>query len=207
MLIYLVRHGESLGNRDRVHQDSKTKLTSDGIKQAELVAERLSKIPIDLIYASPHKRTTQTAEIISKKINKPIEFWNAIKEVIPPSETISRLYDDPESIKIYEQIHKNYIKGNWKYSDEETFEELNTRAEKVLQHLLTEHSEQNVLCVSHGIFIKMMAAIVSLGDSLTAENFLHFKHHTYSQNTGITIIEHTEKYGWSLNSWNDTNHL
>ncbi len=74
MNIYLVRHGESELNKVSVHQTEDTPLSPEGIKQANKLAERIKKLKIDFIYSSPYKRAKQTAEIISKKLKKPIEY-------------------------------------------------------------------------------------------------------------------------------------
>ena len=64
--IIIVRHGETEWNvaeifRGRIDID----LNETVIKQAELLAEYLSKIKIDAIYSSPLKRALKTAEIIA----------------------------------------------------------------------------------------------------------------------------------------------
>ena len=62
-LIYLVRHGESIGNRLRKclgHTD--LGLTDLGLLQAEKTADALSSIGFDAIYSSDLSRAMQTAE-------------------------------------------------------------------------------------------------------------------------------------------------
>ena len=55
------------------------------------IAERLSKLKIDLIYSSPYLRTKQTVEIISHKIKKSIEYWEDLIEVDLPKETFDEI--------------------------------------------------------------------------------------------------------------------
>ena len=207
MNIYLVRHGESKGNKVSTHQTEKTPLSADGLKQAKIVAERLKSIHIDVIYASPYKRTSQTANIISKKLKKPIEYWGELHEIRNPSEISELFYEHPESVRIRKLIEDNFALGNWKYSDEETYNDLKDRASKVLKHLLDKHKDQNVLCISHGTIIKMIIACAIFGENLTPEIFWNFRRHTWQENTGITRLEFTDKYGWGLMTWNDTAHL
>lgn len=65
--LYLIRHGERAGATED------TLLTDHGIRQAELTGEYLSKIGnIDLLFASPLRRTQQTAEIISIALKLPV---------------------------------------------------------------------------------------------------------------------------------------
>ena len=61
-IIYIIRHGESLGNYNRLflgHTDMD--LTERGYKQAEMTAEALKNIHIDAIYSSDLMRAYNTA--------------------------------------------------------------------------------------------------------------------------------------------------
>ncbi len=60
--IYLIRHGESLGNVNRIclgHTD--LGLTEKGTKQAELTAKRLSDVTVSAVYSSDLIRAYNTA--------------------------------------------------------------------------------------------------------------------------------------------------
>ena len=64
--IILVRHGETEWNVAEIFRGRiDIELNETGIRQAELLAEYLSKIRINAIYSSPLKRALKTAEIIS----------------------------------------------------------------------------------------------------------------------------------------------
>ena len=68
--IYIVRHGQTEWNilgKTQGHGDSN--LTAKGREQAELLAESMTKYPIDYIYSSDLGRAYQTAEIIGNKLN------------------------------------------------------------------------------------------------------------------------------------------
>jgi broad specificity phosphatase PhoE len=63
--LYLVRHGETMGNRIRRYQPHDMPLTDEGRAQARLVAVRLAEEgPFDAIYASDMARTLETAAAI-----------------------------------------------------------------------------------------------------------------------------------------------
>lgn len=207
MLVYFVRHGESEGNKNGIHHTSEVPLSEMGVKQAKAIAERLENIHFDLIYSSDLTRASQTAEIINKKLKLPIEYWGDITECKSPSEVRGKKIDDPEVVKIKRLIAQNYNKRNWKYSDEETFDELNLRIENVLNHLEKHHKDQTILCVSHSALIKSIVAKVLFGENLTPEIISEMKKHMWMENTGITICEHTNKYGWTLKTWSDSTHL
>ena len=207
MIIYLVRHGESEGNKKGFYQDPEVPLSEEGVKQGHIVVGRLKKHRIDIIYSSPMVRAKQTAEIISDQLKIPIELWENLKEIRNPSEIWGKPIENEKIIKIRELARKEFLKRNGRYSDEETFDELDKRAKGILEHLLLHHKEQNVLCISHATMIKMIICKAIFGKDLTPEIFLQLREHFWLKNTGIIVCEYTEKWGWTLVAWNDTSHI
>ncbi|WP_309067421.1 histidine phosphatase family protein [Microbacterium sp.] len=63
--IYLVRHGEQL---DAEHGMEDGPLSPRGRRQAELIADRLSGIPLQRVCHSPLVRATDTARIIAERL-------------------------------------------------------------------------------------------------------------------------------------------
>jgi probable phosphoglycerate mutase len=63
--IYLVRHGE---HQDAEHGLTDGPLSPRGRRQAELIADRLSGLPLDAIWHSPLLRAAETARAISERI-------------------------------------------------------------------------------------------------------------------------------------------
>ncbi|WP_203135732.1 histidine phosphatase family protein [Microbacterium sp. JZ31] len=63
--IYLVRHGEQL---DAEHGMEDGPLSPRGRRQAELIADRLSGIPLERVCHSPLVRATDTARIIAERL-------------------------------------------------------------------------------------------------------------------------------------------
>lgn len=67
MRLIIVRHGETLWNRQRRFQGvTDISLSKIGLLQAKLLAKKLSKEKIDVIYTSMLKRAIRTAEEIQK---------------------------------------------------------------------------------------------------------------------------------------------
>ncbi|HOM06497.1 MAG TPA: histidine phosphatase family protein [Syntrophales bacterium] len=74
MEIVLVRHGETLWNRQRrVQGVSDLDLTQEGRRQARLVARALRDAPIEAVYSSPLRRALATAEIINETRALPVK--------------------------------------------------------------------------------------------------------------------------------------
>jgi len=207
MKVYLVRHGESVGNKASVHQTSEMELSASGRVQAHLIAKRLKNIQLDLIYSSPLLRTRQTSEIISKTLGIPVEYWDNLAELKTPSEIHNKHINDPEIAKIKELVKENFANEGSRYSDEETFLELNGRVEKVLTHLIHEHQKQNIVCVSHASMIKAIISKMTFGERLTAQIFTDIRYHFWSTNTGISVCEYRNDGIWGITSWNDASHL
>jgi probable phosphoglycerate mutase len=207
MKVYFVRHGESVGNAGGLHQTTDMPLSEVGFAQAVRIAERLRKFKIDIIFASPVIRARETAEVISKNLNVPIEQWDELTEVKGPSEIGGKPVKDPEAFKIKKLIRENYSKVNWKYSDEENYEEINERAKKFLGHIIKYHSNLDILCVSHSTYIKFLVAKMLFGKDLTPEIARIFYHHTLMQNTGLTVCEYDKESGWLVRHLNDASHL
>ena len=66
MSIFLIRHGETAGNRDRIIQVPETPLSDRGLAQAARLGRRLAREPIAEIWSSHLRRAHQTAEAIER---------------------------------------------------------------------------------------------------------------------------------------------
>lgn len=197
-------------NADHLRQGAEGGLSDRGKEQARLTGERLKSFPVDVMLVSPYERTKETATIINTYVNKSIEYLDLLKERKNPSEIIGKWADDPEVRKITDLIDKSFHEGNLRYSDEENYDDLKNRAYNLLSYL-SERSEANILCVSHGIFLTMLIAVIKFGDQLTPEDYVKLSFYNQANNAGITVIEYdptdrkTSNKGWKLLAWNDFN--
>lgn len=208
--IYFVRHAESEGNVGPLRQGPSTPLSKRGIKQAEFVAKRFETILIDRILTSPQKRAEHTADEINKVLKKPIEYTDLLFERRRPSVQIGMPKDDPLMLKLDDELNVNFHNAEWRHSDEETFEDLKSRVLTLFAYVET-FPEDNILLVSHGIFLRMFTAVVIMGAELTSHQFWNFLLALEPDNAGITVFEQT-KYGdyeprFRLVTWNDHAHL
>jgi len=64
--IYLIRHGETPGNRDRIVQRAETPLSERGLQQARRLGRRLADHPLARIVASDLARADMTARCVSE---------------------------------------------------------------------------------------------------------------------------------------------
>lgn len=208
--IYFVRHAESEGNIGAVRQGPQTPLSEDGNKQAEIVAKRFSTIHIDKFLSSPQKRAKHTAETINKVLNKEIEFTDLLIERKRPSIVIGMDKKSPLVLEVEEKINKNMHVLDYRYSDEENFSDLKNRAIELFNYI-NNLTEENILIVTHGIFLRMILAYVILGKNLTSHEYWNFFVTLEVSNVGISVFKQ-EKFGdedpyWKLITWNDKSHL
>lgn len=206
MKIYLVRHGESEDSAKGLHQRPDSPLTKEGLKQAGLIAKRFKDIEIDVIFTSPFTRAKQLAEVISKHIDKPIEYSDLLVEIKRPTEVEGKKRDNPEVVEIKDKINKNYHDPNFRYSDEETFTDLKTRVYEMIK-FLENLNQDNVLLVTHGTFAQMLLALFTHGRNLTSKEFLDFKNTYRISKAGLNVFEYSPEWGWNVETWNDQTHL
>ncbi len=208
--IYFVRHGETLLNAAHIRQGSEGGLSDRGKEQARLTGERLKLFPIDIMLVSPFERTKETAAIINTYVDKTIEYSDLLKERKNPTEIIGKEAESPEVRKITDLIDKSFHEGTLRYSDEENFEDLKTRARELLAFLST-RPEVNILCVTHGIFLTMVIGYMQKGEALTPADYVKMSFYNQANNAGITVCEYDAwkkkevDKGWSLIAWNDYN--
>ena len=206
MKVYFIRHGESVLNKKRIHQYPDTPLSEEGREQAIRLAERFSDIDFDLLVTSTFKRAKETAEIVNTKHNKEILESPLFVETIRPSEILGKKYEAPDARVIYDEVLANRLDPDWRYSDEETFNDLVERGKKALQFLV-DHEAERIVVVTHGDILKFILSIMQHGDDLSLELFHRFRHFAPTKNTGVTVCHYDDEHGWYLISWNDHSHL
>ena len=207
MRIYLVRHGESEGNKERVFQDPKSPFSPDGQLQAQSVAKRFDGIPIDLLFASPYTRADMTAQAISNKLGVKVEYWDDLHEIKRPVTLIGKSIHSDEARLFEQHLLNSYQNSKPKLDGEEGFNDLRLRAQKILSHLVKNHQNQNILLVSHATTIKSIVFEAIFGENLNSKIFWNIRRHIITKNTGVTILEYSKKRGWVLVTWGDVSHL
>lgn len=201
MKVYLIRHGESQGNVDRIHMFPFDPLTNKGVKQAKKLAKSFQKLPIDLIITSSFIRAKHTAEIITERINKPFLESDLFVEAKRPKEIEGKKIDAPETTKIRMFIKDNFCNLKFRFSDEETLLDLKKRAEKALE-FIKKQKVKNILVVSHGDFIRMLVLLTISNSQTSPQEYLNMKNFVIN-NTGITLIEYINPK-WKLITWNSS---
>jgi broad specificity phosphatase PhoE len=153
MKVIVIRHGETQWNvegREMGHLDSP--LTLLGVRQAEAIAERLSKRTFGVLYSSDLGRAVQTAEAIASRCGHDVLldeglrernmgiFQGVIWEEIP--ERFPQEYSD------YKRIGFEYV-----IPGGESAKDRVERSIRVMTAMAERHSDTDVVVVTHSGFL------------------------------------------------------
>lgn len=195
--IFLVRHGHTDWNgEDRLQGSMDIELNDFGRRAVELLAERLRKEKIEVIYSSPLKRAYETARIINKFHNVEIIVLEELHE-IRCGEFEGLYYHD-----IKEKFPDFWEK--WRTSPQvampggESIEDVWKRAKKVLERVLADDRE-HVLISGHGAMNRMVMSVFMGIDPQTARYFKQ-------ENAALNVLEAKGDRRY-LVLWNDISHL
>ncbi|MEM4389191.1 MAG: histidine phosphatase family protein [Candidatus Micrarchaeia archaeon] len=151
MRLLLVRHGETDHNRLGIMQGQmQTRLSAAGRRQAEILADVLSKEKIDAIYSSTLVRAIETAEAIAAR--------HPHLKVQTAPELNERCYGVLEGMPIAEMRQRwpdEFEEGlEWEIFSRpeggEHFWDVQSRAVPFILNLAKKHPNQTVVVVSHG---------------------------------------------------------
>ena len=142
MKVYIVRHGQTIGNALEFHGLEDDDLTVLGIKQAEELRDKIKNMNFDIIICSPLIRTKHTAELLNVK-NKKISFDN-------------RLIERDAGV-FTKQSLENINPDDWwnlnpkeDYEDAETVKSVLDRIYEFLDELKKQYKDETILLVTHG---------------------------------------------------------
>jgi len=207
---YFVRHGQSEDNIAPVFQSPNSPLTEKGREQAELIAERIATLSFETLISSPYERARQTAEVIAKTTGKKPEYSNLFVERGKPTYINGKSYEDERANTLWREWEKSLYTPKMHVEDGENFDDLIARADKALA-FLRERTEQSIVVITHGYFLRTIVARVLLGDVLSGEAFRMVQRNASMQNTGITALRYQggfeQEPTWRLWVYNDHAHL
>jgi probable phosphoglycerate mutase len=146
--LILVRHGESLGNRDRIFATSPhdLPLTELGYRQAREAAERIEQLfRPELVVTSAYLRAHETARVIAGAMGLPLEVEPNLHEREMGAHR-GRPYDS----FLTEPDYDPQRPWAWKPQDGESYEEVQARVGPILDRLAAAHPARDVVVVSHG---------------------------------------------------------
>src|SRR5205823_14563552 len=199
--LFLVRHGATeLSAEDRFAGALDVALSSVGRQQAERLGARLAAEPIDVAFASPMRRTMDTARLIVAPIGIDVTPVDGIREVgHGRGEGMRR--DDVE--RQYPEEYDRYEHDPYSFAptDGESGLAVTARALPALLKIVEDNCEKRILVVSHKATIRLLLSSLlgfdprkyrdRLDQSPCALNIIDFKNLT---NARLTLFNDTSHY-------------
>lgn len=154
MTIYIVRHGETVENLQRILQGHMPgTLTEKGRAQVRGAAERLAKedVAFTRIVASDLRRAMDSAAIIAEKVPLPIIPMEMLRE---------RDWGKFTGMPISEATDRFRINGKWSFPEGTTETEtgIYERAQRALAELQKLYADETIIVVTHGQFARNLVA-------------------------------------------------
>ena len=214
--LYLVRHGQSMGNAGYDKEDLTLReqndplLTEKGLMQADLVGQYLKNIDFDHVYSSGLIRAICTADGILRyqKEKKPLNILPVLSEVgIAPEYdgiTVDEMKKFCETARLADGVSEDAPRVY--HSTFENEAEMFDRAREVMEHMRSRYSDgEKIAVVAHAAFLTILIFyIMGFNEAPVFDISI--------QNTGVTKVvfykEGTNPYGdISFEYINETAHL
>ena len=153
--IFLIRHGESIHNRDGNQLSGLTDvaMSLEGIKQCQLLARRIDRFQIQRVYSSPLSRAIETANIIFPNL-----------KIFMEKGLIEFNYGEYEG-KIANKINGDPIIDHWNHSPGNlTFpggDNTATHAGQIytaLKDIAQSSNETPIACITHRTSMRLLIA-------------------------------------------------
>ena len=189
MKIYLLRHGETVWNKERRLQGTQDiPLAPNGAEQLRQTGKHLADTGVifDTIVCSPLQRARESAKLAAGELGFPAD-----KIIINPL-FLERAFGAGEGL-VYDEAIAKYPDSN--YPGMETLEELFERAGKAIAHCEEHYADQTVLVIAHGGIIKACLVAASRG------KIDYFDKHIWIDNGSYCVLE-GQKDDWSITYYN-----
>ncbi len=196
--VYLVRHGQTAWNREEVFRGrADIPLNETGRTEALLTGQYLRGVKVDSLHSSPLSRALETAEAIARYQGKEVQILEGLIDIdFGGWQGISH-----EVVRErYEELYRQWKESPHlvRFPEGESLEEVRERALRAIHDVVRDHSDENLVMVSHRVVNKtVICGLLGLNNS-------HFWQ--IGQDTGcINVLEFGE--GFTLRCLNDTSHL
>ncbi len=198
--IFLIRHGATvLTAEDRFAGSTDVELSDEGRRQVGRLAERLSLIPVDAVYASPLGRTIETARILAAPHSMEVKACDGLKE-------ISHGHWEQLTRKEVEQAYPDEALA-WD-RDPYTFAPLGgesglavtARALPALLEIVQRHQGKPVIVVSHKATIRLLLS------SLLGFDPRRYRDNLDQDPAALNIVDFKDTVRARLMLFNDTSH-
>jgi broad specificity phosphatase PhoE len=206
--LILVRHGETLANRDFRYIGMRDDLLSEtGSAQAQLLAKALVILPVTAVYSSPLQRAVQTAQPIAEKHALAVRLEDDLRECsfgdwegLSRTEVLARSAEDQRLLQAWEQNPEIAP------PEGESFSAVLRRVVSLSTRLSQLHSGETIVLVSHVGPIKVLLC-AALNAPLSALFQLFLDPATISvvdwreQRSLVRLFNSHAHLGWEKGRW------
>jgi len=184
--LILVRHGETLGNREGRFQTYETPLSEEGRAQAARLAERLAaEGPVDALYASDQPRARETGEIVGRRLRLTPTLDPALRE-LDVGDWKGLLHD--EAAERYGVTFAGWLATGGRERTPgaagECCDDVAERAGAWLRRTLARHRGERVVAVTHGLTLSILLAEIAGEDRHVA-----LGRRLRQGNTAVNVVE------------------
>jgi broad specificity phosphatase PhoE len=171
---FFVRHGESEANLARIFSGRRdSPLTERGRAQAVTVADALSDVPFDRIVATPLSRSLDTALVIARRRNMPVDIVHDLVE-IDVGEKTGATFDEIAGLPEWQGDAFEA------WPDGESLAQVLERSLRALKAIHKESPGETVLVIGHGGVTRILVShFLGMLPKLDA---------TRQTNTAVTVI-------------------
>ena len=198
--IFLIRHGATvLTAEDRFAGSTDVELSDEGRAQVRRLAERLSLIPVDAVYASPLGRTMETASILAAPHGSKVVARDGLKEISHGHwEQLTRKEVEqsyPEEVTAWDRDPFTYAPPGG-----ETGLEVTARALPALLDIVKHHQGKPVIVVSHKATIRLLLS------SLLGFDPRRYRDNLDQDPAALNIVDFKDPVRARLMLFNDSSH-
>lgn len=185
MKLYIVRHGQTDWNVIKRFQGvSDIPLNENGLKQAQRLADRLHSVHIDAAYASPMKRTQQTANAVLQGRDIELQIEPSLIE-INGGVWEGQLFTDLETKDPDKWLRFRNEPSKLKFDQGDIVTERIAETADLLHRLYAKHPQDSVLLATHGFTSRMLCSAF-MDIDIDKINLIRFG------NCSLTIFEQRE---------------
>lgn len=199
--IYLVRHGEAMGNVEEFFQGRiDTEISEKGKMQLEALSERFKDIRLEALYSSPLKRAVTTAEAVNKYHDLPIIINKDIIEINGGKWEGEKWSDIP---KLYPAEHEKWNNAiqTFQAPEGESTQQVYDRMKAAMRFIAAENEGKTIAVVSHGMAIKAYLTYAQ------GKEWKDYEEQGWADNSAVSLIEYDENLVPKILMMNDSSHL
>ncbi len=199
--LYLIRHCETVANREHIFQGSLDKPPSDiGFKQLDCLKNRFKSTHIDGIFSSPYARALKTAEAVRGERDMEIVLVDEIREINGGVYEGTRFVD---YLKIHPDMYDIWHNKPHLFEPQEgeRASEVYSRVKAGIQKIVKMSEDKTVAVTTHGFALRCILAYLMFDDiTRLCDAPIPF-------NTAVTTVEFYKGGSHKITVTDDTSHL